>query len=229
MIKNIFLDAGGVILDERTFEETSADIITDIIKQFNKNYSIENYWNDIEEAVYRFVPKTYDYILYKNIVNKSDFKELKKTYKDQLKNKNNGFELMSGIKDFLIRHSKNYKIGILGQYGNDFKKYLEEEKILKYFTYKEIQDDYKITKPDPRYFEMILKTCECKAEESIMIGDRIDKDIIPAKAIGMKTIRIKVGIHKNQEPRIPEEIPGITIERLEDIKMETIKAMDYCA
>ena len=229
MIKNIFLDAGGVILDERTFEETSANIITDIIKQFNKNYSIENYWNDIEEAVYRFVPKTYDYILYKNILNKNDFKELKKSYKDQLKNKHNGFELMNGIKDFLIRHSKNYKLGILGQYGNDFRRYLEEEKILEYFTYREIQDDYKITKPDPRYFGMILKTCGCKAEESIMIGDRIDKDIIPAKAIGMKTIRIKTGIHKNQEPRIPEEIPDITIERLEDVKVETIRAMDYCA
>jgi ribonucleotide monophosphatase NagD (HAD superfamily) len=61
-----------------------------------------------------------------------------------------------------------------------------------------------------------------------MIGDRIDKDIIPAKAIGMKTIRIRTGIHKNQEPRIPEEIPDITIERLGDVKMETIKAMDYC-
>jgi hypothetical protein len=32
MIKNIFLDAGGVILDERIFEEISANIITDRIK-----------------------------------------------------------------------------------------------------------------------------------------------------------------------------------------------------
>jgi HAD superfamily hydrolase (TIGR01549 family) len=214
MIKNIFLDAGGIILNEETFENISANIITDIIKCFNKNYSIENYWNDAEEAVYRYVPKVYDYILYKNIVNKNDFKELKKKYKDQLKNQNNCFYLMDGIKDFLIKYSKEYNIGILGQYGNDFKKYLEEENILKYFTFSEIQDDYKITKPDTRYFEAILKKCNCKAEKSIMVGDRIDKDIIPAKLIGMRTVRVKVGIHKNQEPRIPEEIPDLTVENI---------------
>ena len=62
-----------------------------------------------------------------------------------------------------------------------------------------------------------------------MVGDRIDKDIIPAKMVGMKTIRIKTGIHKNQEPRIPKEIPDKTVEKIKEIKMETIKAMDYFA
>jgi hypothetical protein len=108
MIKNIFLDTGGIILNEEKFENISADIITDILNCFNKNYFIENYWNDVEEAVYRYVPKVYGYILYKNIVNKNDFNELKKKYKDQLRNQNNHFYLMEGIKDFLIKYSKYY-------------------------------------------------------------------------------------------------------------------------
>jgi len=76
---------------------------------------------------------------------------------------------------------------------------------------------------------LILEKCKCKSEESIMVGDRIDKDVIPAKMIGMKTIRIKNGIYKNQEPRIPEEKPDITVEGIKDIKMEMVKAMDYYA
>jgi putative hydrolase of the HAD superfamily len=117
----------------------------------------------------------------------------------------------------------------LGQYGNVFRNYLEKENLLQYFSFGETQDNYKITKPDPRYFLAILEKCNCNADESIMVGDRIDKDIIPAKLIGMKTIRIKVGIHKKQEPRIIEEIPDLTVENIKDIKMEDIKAMDYCA
>ena len=62
-----------------------------------------------------------------------------------------------------------------------------------------------------------------------MVGDRIDKDIIPAKMVGMKTIRVKTGIHKNQEPRIPNEIPDLTVNKIEEITMEKIKAMDYFA
>jgi HAD superfamily hydrolase (TIGR01549 family) len=229
MIKNIFLDAGSVILDETEFEEISSKIITDIIKNYNANYSIENYWKNIDEAVYRFVPKVYDFILYKNINNLNDFKKLKVQYKNELKQTNIKFKLMDGINDFLKIFSKQYKIGILGQYGKDFRQYLKEINLYKYFTFTEIQDDYKITKPDPRYFDAVLKKCKCKPEESIMVGDRIDKDIIPAKMVGMKTIRIKTGIHKNQEPRILDEIPDLTVNKIEEITMEKIKAMDYFA
>ena len=111
----------------------------------------------------------------------------------------------------------------------DFKQFLKNNNVLHYFTFSEIQDDYNITKPNPKYFEVILEKCTCKAKESIMIGDRIDKDVIPAKMIGMKTIRIKNGIHQNQKPRIPEEKPDITVEGIKEIKMKMVKAMDYYA
>jgi putative hydrolase of the HAD superfamily len=52
-----------------------------------------------------------------------------------------------------------------------------------------------------------------------MIGDRIDKDIIPAKIVSMKTIRVRTGIHKNQEPRTPDEIPDLTVNKIEEIKI----------
>jgi HAD superfamily hydrolase (TIGR01549 family) len=227
LIKNIFLDAGGVILNENTFEEQSANIITGIIRHHNADYSIEKYRNDVEEAVYRFVPKVYDYVLYKNINDINIFSEAKKQYKNELKNRNIPFALMAGINDFLISFSENYRIGILGQYGNDFKKYLEDMNILQYFTFTEIQDDYKITKPDPGYFRAILEKCNCRAEESIMVGDRIDKDIIPAKMTGMKTIRVKTGIHKNQEPRTPDEMPDLTVETIEEITVEAIEGIEY--
>jgi len=50
----------------------------------------------------------------------------------------------------------------------------------------------------------------------------------PKVQIVAKRIKEKIGIHKNQEPRIPDEIPDLTVNKLEEIKMETVKAMDYC-
>ena len=47
-----------------------------------------------------------------------------------------------------------------------------------------------------------------------MVGDRIDKDIIPAKQVGMKTILIRVGLHKNQRPRIPDELPDLELPNI---------------
>jgi HAD superfamily hydrolase (TIGR01549 family) len=225
MIHNIFLDVGGVILDETEFENNSAEIITDIINQYNKEFGLDNYWKDIDEAVYRFVPKVYDYVLYKNIDDIVKFQAAKTEYKSKIKSYNT-LKLMEGITKFLIKFSKYYRIGIIGQYGTDFRNFLEKKSILKYFTYSEIQDDYKFTKPDTRYFEAILNKCDCKVEESVMVGDRIDKDVIPAKFIGMKTIRIRTGIHKNQEPRTPDEMAEMTVEKLCDIKIEKIKELE---
>jgi HAD superfamily hydrolase (TIGR01549 family) len=48
-----------------------------------------------------------------------------------------------------------------------------------------------VAKPYRRIFEIALNRANCIPEQSVMIGDRIDNDIIPAKAIGMKTIWIK--------------------------------------
>jgi len=222
-IKNIFLDAGGVILNEDDFEKNMALIITGTVKKYLPEYSVENYRADAEEAVYRFVPRVYDYILYKYIKNMDEFYEARKACKNVENNGlKNDFTVSEGLEDFLSDKSRYFCIGILGQYGAALRDFLENEKLLKYFAFTETQENYRITKPDPRYFEAILKTCGCDPRESVMIGDRIDKDIIPAKAAGMKTIRLRTGLHANQEPRTPDEIADFTFGRLRDITVEII-------
>ena len=227
MIKNIFLDAGGVILDETVFEANMASIITKILQNYKAGYSLEDYRKDADEAVFRFVPKVYDYILFKNINDIDDCKKAKQIKNDEeKKNLNNDFRVMRGLEKFLSDFSGNFRIGILGQYGSALKDFLQKQNLLRYFTFTETQENYTITKPDPRYFEAILGNCSCIAEESIMIGDRIDKDIIPARMIGMKTIRIRTGLHKNQKPRTPDEIPDFTFDSLGEISLDVIKSLD---
>lgn len=50
-----------------------------------------------------------------------------------------------------------------------------------------------VSKPDPRIFEIALGRADCKAEHAVMIGDRIDNDVVPAKKMGMKTVWIRQG------------------------------------
>lgn len=50
-----------------------------------------------------------------------------------------------------------------------------------------------IAKPDSKIFEIALQRARCNPNQAVMIGDRIDNDIIPAKKIGMHTIWMKQG------------------------------------
>lgn len=48
-----------------------------------------------------------------------------------------------------------------------------------------------IRKPDPRIFELGVKALGVEAQEVTVVGDSMEKDILPAKSIGCHTIWIK--------------------------------------
>ena len=51
----------------------------------------------------------------------------------------------------------------------------------------------------------------------VIVGDRIDNDITPAKSLGWKTIRIKQGLSQGQVPTGPIQEPDFEVHRLDDI------------
>ncbi|MBS0522088.1 MAG: HAD family hydrolase, partial [Proteobacteria bacterium] len=54
--------------------------------------------------------------------------------------------------------------------------------------------------------------------ECIMVGDRIDNDIAPAKALGMATIRFRTGRHRRQKPRSPAETPDAEVTDVAELE-----------
>jgi FMN phosphatase YigB (HAD superfamily) len=52
----------------------------------------------------------------------------------------------------------------------------------------------------------------------IMVGDRIDRDIVPAKALGMATIQFRSGRHRRQRPRSAEEEPHAVVTDVRELE-----------
>ena len=59
--------------------------------------------------------------------------------------------------------------------------------------------DLRVTKPDKRLFKMVLDYTGLPAKQHLMIGDRLEKDIEPAKAVGMKTWWVREGVGRFME------------------------------
>jgi putative hydrolase of the HAD superfamily len=66
-------------------------------------------------------------------------------------------------------------------------------------------------KPDPRLFLAVCGRLGAAPADCVMVGDRIDNDIVPARLLGMRTIRFKCGRHAAQEPRSWTELPDATV------------------
>lgn len=207
-ISTVLLDAGGVILDESEEETVRARIAVEVLRTAVTDYSIAQYYSDIEESVRAFCPSTYQFVFWKHL--KSDralFNKLLELYHHHWERRKPPLKASEGIEREVRAISGKYRIALAGQYGRDFLDLLKARGILDCFSSHVTQDDFAVTKPDPRYFDLIAAAVGVSAEECIMVGDRIDKDIVPAKQAGMRTIRIRVGLHRNQQPRIPLDVP----------------------
>lgn len=89
--------------------------------------------------------------------------------------------------------SSRYKIGIIANQSLGTKERLEQHGVLQYIDLVIASAEEGVAKPDKKIFEIALEKGNCKPNNSVMVGDRIDNDIIPAKLLGMHTIWIKQG------------------------------------
>ena len=57
-----------------------------------------------------------------------------------------------------------------------------------YFNHLYTSAELGVRKPDPRFFERIVEKLEITPQECIMVGTDYERDIVPAKKVGMRTI-----------------------------------------
>jgi putative hydrolase of the HAD superfamily len=64
-----------------------------------------------------------------------------------------------------------------------------------------VSDEISARKPDPRLFDYCLDQAGLSPDEMIYVGDRLDKDIVPAAMLGIAAVRIhRGGGHDRRDP-----------------------------
>ena len=113
--------------------------------------------------------------------------------------------------------SKRYKIGIIANQNPGSRERLEKMGLLEYLDLVIASAEEGVAKPDLRIFKAALSRAACKPEEAVMVGDRIDNDIIPANKIGMTTVWIRQGFGGYAELKTVEEQPDYIVNTLAEI------------
>jgi HAD superfamily hydrolase (TIGR01509 family) len=119
-----------------------------------------------------------------------------------------GLELRPGIDRVINRVSASgLKLGLAANQPARIIADLDGHGIGRFFSHREVFGHHGYLKPDVRLF---LRACEdlgVEPGECIMVGDRIDNDIFPAKVLGMTAVLFRTGRHIEQQPRSWEEVP----------------------
>ena len=196
----IFFDVGSTLVDEtEAYNHRIREVIagTDItFEQFNEKriyFSKQNLKGDLEAMKYFGLNKT------------PWHKEDEVPYQD-------ADEILQYLR------GKGYKIGVIANQSLGTAKRLEGWGLLKYIDVVAASAELGVAKPDSEIFLRALEMAGCKAREAVMIGDRLDNDICPAKKLGMKAIWIRQGFAIYQDVKKAEYQPDYVVDELAELK-----------
>ena len=85
----------------------------------------------------------------------------------------------------------------LGAAGN--MRVVHERFLLSHVDFVGSSERWRVEKPAAGFFERVVDTAGARAGEILYVGDRVDNDVVPARAAGLRAIRIRRGAHAEVE------------------------------
>lgn len=212
-IRAVLFDIGGPLDLETAFEAAvDADIKAGLLRE---GISVDDAtWAAAHHhAVDTFAPSLYRSLIWQ--LSGGDEAAATRVYEwmEAQAHRRSLFELRPGVDDVLktIR-ARGLKLGLAANQPLRALESLNEHGIGHYFANDGISGVHGFRKPDVRLF---LRACEdlgVAPDSCVMVGDRVDNDVAPAKLLGMRTVLIRSGRHRGQQPRSWDERPDREVE-----------------
>lgn len=128
-------------------------------------------------------------------------------------------EVLYGDAERTLRclREKGYRLGIIANQPPGTQARLAKRGILQYFAVVIASSEAGAAKPDRAIFEKAFEAAGCAPNESVMVGDRLDNDMIPAKAAGMQTVWLRTGLSRYQSAALGKGYADYQIETLSEL------------
>lgn len=188
----IFFDVGGVLLDDTKAEQRRTQLLLDICLKHDPSLRTEDVLHARRVASAKIGPletNVIEFVLHDPVQQQIALEEVNRRSEEI------GYVQNSSLRPEAIevteQLSKKYKLGIMANQPEQTRRRLEEYGLLHHFHHTGMSGSYGFHKPDPRLFKEIFKEIGANPERSVMIDDNIERGLVPAKALGMKTIWYK--------------------------------------
>jgi 8-oxo-dGTP diphosphatase/putative hydrolase of the HAD superfamily len=126
-------------------------------------------------------------------------------------------KLYEGAFDIVSYLYGKYKLGIIANQSLGTQERIDNWGIGKFFDVVMASAEAGCAKPDLKIFSMALDKAGCDATDAIMIGDRLDNDIFPAKKLGMKTVWVRQGYAVYQSIDDESKRPDYIVDSIDEL------------
>jgi HAD superfamily hydrolase (TIGR01549 family) len=212
-VRWLFFDLGNTLVDEGAATEFRIRHLADRFARHGRRCSAEDIQRAFEAASAEFAPRAITRAL-KKLTDDPDLRQsivADARYPKELE------ALYKGAAQVLRMLSARYRIGVITNQPAGTEKRLTNWGLMPLVSICLSSTEVGLEKPDPAIFRLALTRAECAPEEAVMIGDRLDNDIRPARLQGWKTIRILQGFARFQSPRDRFDEADATVAELQEL------------
>ena len=228
-IRAVLFDVGGPLDTEILHEQFVVKYILRAVRAVGCTPTETEFADASAAAVRAFAPDAYAAMIWRICgEDEATAREALRLFQQEWSTKRHaergGIELRPGIGELLKRlHARGLLLGLAANQPARIIDELDRHGLGELFAHREVSGHHGYRKPDVRLF---LRACEdlgVEPQECIMVGDRIDNDIFPARLLGMRTVLFRTGRHIKQRPRTLDEVPDYTVSTVEELEAAIFK------
>jgi HAD superfamily hydrolase (TIGR01549 family) len=209
----LFFDLGNTLISEEAAVEARMRQLLGCLERHGKHCSIEDIRRALQEASAEFAPRQ----ITAAIAKLTDDRDLRRTAELDARYPKELESPYDGAEEILRTLSSRYRIGIIANQSAGTEERLAKWGLMPFVSICLSSAELGLEKPDPAIFRLALSRAECAPAEAVMIGDRLDNDIRPARLQGWKTIRVLQGFAKFQSPRDEFDEADATVAKLMEL------------
>jgi HAD superfamily hydrolase (TIGR01549 family) len=203
----LFFDLGNTLISEETTIERRIQRLVRSLERCGGRRAIEEVRAALREASEEFAPRLITRAIEKLI----DDLECRKSILAEARYDKELESPYEGVEQTLRALSSRYRIGVIANQPAGTEERLRKWGLMSFISICLSSAEVGLEKPDPAIFQLALSQSGCEPEQAVMIGDRLDNDIRPARLLGWKTIRVAQGFARFQSPRDGLDEADITL------------------
>ena len=218
MIRAVIFDVGGPLDIEVQHEAAiDADIRAGLARE---GFAVDDalYAAAERRAVENFAPDLYRAVIWQLTAGDVEKSRLLSEWREGQSARRNLFEPRLGIDAVLSAlQLRGLKLGLAANQPAAVIERLASHGLGHYFANQGVSGIYGFRKPDVRLFLRACGDLRVEPQECIMVGDRIDNDIVPAKLLGMRTVLFRTGRHREQQARSWDDLPDAEVDHVDEL------------
>ncbi|MFD2924055.1 HAD family hydrolase [Halobacillus naozhouensis] len=190
MIKTVLFDLDGTLLDRdaslNKFIESQYERLIEWLGHISKQNYMQRF-TELDNRGYVWKDKVYQQLVMEYDIKDITWEELLQDYLDHFKENCVPFPHL--IRTLKQLKKRNFSIGIITNGKGKFQ--MDNIKVLGIDNYTDIilvSEWEGVKKPDPIIFKRALAQLNVSPEESIFVGDHLEKDVQAAQKVGMKGV-----------------------------------------